>query len=60
MEAFAKPSEQLRALKNQVKNVETQNQRLQDEMNAPERQKTAQEQPAEGQADAQPDVRLSQ
>jgi hypothetical protein len=53
-------SEQLRALKNQVKTVEAENQRLQDEMNAPERQKTVQEQPVEGQTDAQPDVRLSQ
>ena len=53
-------SNQLRALKNQVKTVEAQNQRLQDEMNAPERQKTAEEQPVERQADAQPDVRLSQ
>jgi hypothetical protein len=53
-------SEQLRALKNQVKTVEAENQRLQNEMNAPERQKTAQAQPAEEQAGAQPDVRLSQ
>ena len=41
-------SEQLRALKNQVKTVEAENRRLQDEMNAPERQKAAQEQPVEG------------
>jgi len=53
-------SEQLRALKNQVKTVEAENQRLQDEMNAPEGQKAAQEQPVEGEADGQPDVRLSQ
>jgi Tfp pilus assembly protein FimV len=59
-DSFAELSNQLRALKNQVKIVEAQNQRLQDEINAPERQKTAQEQPVEGQADAQGDVRLSQ
>jgi hypothetical protein len=53
-------SQQLRALKNQVKTVEAQNQRLQDEMNASERQKTVQEQPVEGQVDGQPEVRLSQ
>jgi Tfp pilus assembly protein FimV len=57
---LAELSNQLRALKNQVKTVEAQNQRLQDEMNAPERQGTAEEQPLERQADAQPDVRLSQ
>jgi hypothetical protein len=59
-DSLAELSEQLRALKSQVKAVEAENQRLQDEMNAPERQKTAQEQPAEGQVDGQPDVRLSQ
>jgi len=59
-DSLAELSKQLRALKNQVRTVEAQNQRLQNEMNAPERQKTAQEQPMEGQADAQPDVRLSQ
>jgi hypothetical protein len=59
-DSLAELSKQLRALKNQVKNVEAQNQRLQDEMNASERQKTAQEQPVEGQVDGQPDVRLSQ
>ena len=59
-DGLAALSNQLRALKNQVKNVEAQNQRLQDEMNAPERQKTAEEQPVERQADARPDVRLSQ
>jgi hypothetical protein len=53
-------SEQLRALKNQVKTVEAENQRLQNEINAPGRQKTAEEQPVERQADAQLDVRLSQ
>jgi hypothetical protein len=53
-------SEQLRALKNQVKTVEAENRRLQDEMNVPEMQKTAQQQLVEGQADGQPDVRLSQ
>jgi len=55
-DSVAELSQQLRALKNQVKTVEAQNQRLQDEMNAPERQKAAQEQPVEGQAD----LRLSQ
>jgi Tfp pilus assembly protein FimV len=59
-DSLAELSKQLRALKNQVKNVEAQNQRLKDEMNASERQKTAQEQPVEGQVDGQPDVRLSQ
>jgi Tfp pilus assembly protein FimV len=59
-DSLAELSKQLRALKSQVKTVEAQNQRLQDEMNASERQKTAQEQPVEGQADVQPDVRLSQ
>jgi hypothetical protein len=59
-DSLAELSKQLRALKEQVKSVEAQNQRLQDEMNAPERQKTAQEQPVEGQVDAQPDIRLSQ
>jgi hypothetical protein len=58
--SLAELSKQLRALKNQVKTVEAQNQRLQDEMNAPERQRTAQVQPLEEQAGAQPDVRLSQ
>ena len=53
-------SNQLRALKNQVKTVEAENQRLQNEMKAPERQKTAEEQPVERQEDAQPDFRLSQ
>lgn len=53
-------SKQLRALKNQVNTVEAENQRLQNEMNAPERQKTVEEPPVERQADAQPDVRLSQ
>jgi hypothetical protein len=43
-----------------VKTVEAENQRLQDEMNAPEMQKNTQQQPVEGQADAQPDIRLSQ
>jgi len=57
---LAELSKQLRALNEQVKTVEAQNQRLQDEMNAPERQKTAQVQPVEEQAGAQPDVRLSQ
>ena len=59
-DSLAELSKQLRALKDQVKTVEAQNQRLQDEMNAPERQKTAQVQPVEEQAGAQPDVRLSQ
>jgi hypothetical protein len=59
-DSLAELSNQLRALKDQVKTVEAQNQRLQDEMNAPERQKTAQVQPVEEQAGAQPDVRLSQ
>jgi hypothetical protein len=59
-DSLTEVSEQLRALKNQVKTVEAENQRLQDEMNARERQKTAQTQPVESQADAQPDVRLSQ
>ena len=59
-DSLAKLSEQLRALKSQVKTVEAENQRLQDEMNAPERQKTDQVQPVEGQADAQSDIRLSQ
>jgi len=60
-DGLAELSKQLRALKEQVKTVETQNQRLQDEMNAPERQKTAEGQSVEGQADAGPDVvRLSQ
>jgi len=60
-DSLAELSKQLRALKNQVRTVEAQNQRLQDEMNAPERQKTAQGQSVEGQADAGPDVvRLSQ
>jgi hypothetical protein len=59
-DSLAELSKQLRALKDQVKTVEAQNQRLQDEMNAPERQKTTQVQPVEEQAGAQPDVRLSQ
>jgi len=59
-DSLAELSKQLRALKDQLKTVEAQNQRLQDEMNAPERQKTAQMQPVEEQAGAQPDVRLSQ
>jgi hypothetical protein len=59
-DSSAELSEQLRALKNQVKTVEAQNQRLQDEMNAPERQKAGPEQPVERQEDAQQDVRLSQ
>ena len=59
-DSLAELSKQLRALKEQVKTVEAQNQRLQDEMHAPERQKTAQVQPVEEQAGAQPDVRLSQ
>jgi len=59
-DSLAGLSEQLRALKNQVKTVEAQNQRLQDEMNAPERQKVGPEQPVERQEDAQQDVRLSQ
>ena len=59
-DSLAELNEQLRALKDQVKTVEAQNQRLQDEMNAPERQKTAQVQPVEEQAGAEPDVRLSQ
>ena len=60
-DSLAELSKQLRALKNQVRTFEAQNQRLQDEMNAPERQKTAQGQSVEGQADAGPDVvRLSQ
>jgi hypothetical protein len=57
---LAELSEQLRALKNQVKTVEAQNQRLQDEMNAPERQKVGPEQPVERREDAEQDVRLSQ
>jgi hypothetical protein len=59
-DSLAELSKQLRALKDQVKTVEAQNQRLQDEMNAPERQNTGQAQPAEEQAGAQTDVRLSQ
>jgi hypothetical protein len=59
-DGLATLSNQLRTLKNQVKTVEAENQRLQNEMNAPERQKTAEEQPVERQADAQLDVRLSQ
>jgi Tfp pilus assembly protein FimV len=59
-DGLAELSKQLRTLKSQVKTVEAQNQRLQDEMNASERQKTAQELPVEGQVDGQPDVRLSQ
>jgi endo-alpha-1,4-polygalactosaminidase (GH114 family) len=49
-DSLAELSKQLRALNEQVKTVEAQNQRLQDEMNAPERQKTAQVQPVEEQA----------
>jgi hypothetical protein len=53
-------SKQLRDLRNQVKDVQAQNQRLQDELDTAASQKTAQQEPAEGQNDHQQDVRMSQ
>ena len=53
-------SKQLRDLRNQVKAVQAQNQRLQEELDTPASQKTAQQEPADGPNDQQQDVRMSQ
>jgi hypothetical protein len=54
-------SKQLRDLRNQVKAVQAQNQRLQEELGTAASQKTAQQQePADGPNDQQQDVRMSQ
>ena len=53
-------SKQLRYLRNQVKAVQAQNQRLQEELDTPASQKTAQQEPAGGPNDQQQDVRMSQ
>jgi len=53
-------SKQLRDLRNQVKAVQAQNQRLQEELDTAASQKTAQQEPADGPKDQQQDVRMSQ
>jgi hypothetical protein len=53
-------SKQLRDLRNQVKAVQAQNQRLQEELDTPASRKTAQQEPADGPNDQQQDVRMSQ
>ena len=53
-------SKQLRDLRNQVKAVQAQNQRLQEELDTAASQKTAQQAPADGPNDQQQDVRMSQ
>ena len=51
---------QLRDLRNQVKAVQAQNQRLQEELDTAASQKTAQQVPPDGPNDQQQDVRMSQ
>ena len=53
-------SKQLRDLRNQVKAVQAQNQRLQEELDTAASQKTAQQEPADGPNDQQQAVRMSQ
>jgi len=53
-------SKQLRDLRNQVKAVQAQNQRLQEELDTAASQKTAQQEAADGPNDQQQDVRMSQ
>lgn len=53
-------SKQLRDLRNQVKAVQAQNQRLQEELDTAASQKTAQQVPADGPNDQQEDVRMFQ
>ena len=53
-------SKQLRDLRNQVKAVQAQNQRLQEELDSAASQKTAQQEPADGHSNQQQDVRMSQ
>jgi hypothetical protein len=53
-------SKQLRDLRNQVKAVQAQNQRLQEELDTAASQKTAQQVPADGPNDQREDVRMSQ
>lgn len=53
-------SKQLRDLRNQVKAVQAQDQRLQEELDTAASQKTAQQAPADGPNDQQQDVRMSQ
>jgi hypothetical protein len=53
-------SKQLRDLRNQVKAVQAQNQRLQEELDTASSQKTAQQEPADGPNNQQQAVRMSQ
>jgi hypothetical protein len=53
-------SKQLRDLRHQVKAVQAQNQRLQEELDNAASQKTAQQEAADGSNDQQQDVRMSQ
>ena len=53
-------SKQLRDLRNQVKAVQAQNQRVQEELDTAASQKTAQQVPADGPNDQREDVRMSQ
>jgi hypothetical protein len=59
-DSLAELSKQLRALKDQVKTVEAQNQRLQEELDTAASQKTAQRDSEDGPNDQQQDVRMSQ
>ena len=53
-------TKQLRSLKDQVQTVETQNQRLQAELDSAASQKTAQQEPPNRPSDEQQEVRMSQ